>query len=174
MRAAIQLVISIWLLLHLLVVGLAPNPDSIVFRKAESLITSYGNFLGVNTTWRFFSPNPLIQTIFYEAVAYSEDGDVTFHLEKRFPEPGVEVSSRESLNRMMSSAMMTSGRIDLIDPILKPFLCARHPKADQIFVYAVQYKLPSIDKARILGGDREDLTTKERTAITNFKCKEDS
>ena len=49
--------------------------------------TNFENkIVSLNTTWRFFSPNPQMQTIFYEAIGYSEAGDVVYQKEHQFPE----------------------------------------------------------------------------------------
>jgi hypothetical protein len=169
-QLALRVLSSLAILFHLMVVGLAPNPDSVLYWRVEKVLLPYANILGLNTTWRFFSPNPNLQTMYYQALGYNDAGEVIFEANKSFPEKGVEAHNAESFNRLMSASMMVSARPELFDQILTPYLCRRHPEAQEIYIYFLRNQMPSLDKAKIMGGSRDDISTTEKILIKSMGC----
>jgi hypothetical protein len=163
-------VLSAALVFHLVAILVLPNPESVIYRSLEKVLVPYGNFLGLHTTWRFFSPNPQMRFLEYEALGFNDQGDISYSYRARFPEKGKDVISRESFNRMMNFAMIVSGRPDLQRSILKPVLCARNSKAETIYLYNLGHQIENIERARLSGGPREAISTLDRIEVGSFKC----
>ena len=50
--------LSVFIILHVTTMVVVSNPGSILSRSLPHFMISYASTLGLNTTWRFFSPNP--------------------------------------------------------------------------------------------------------------------
>lgn len=148
------------------------NPEGLLYRKLSPVYTTYGNLIGLNTTWRFFSPNPILDRIEYEAIGYDESGAVSYQVTRTFPDRNFDVHSRESFNRMMNLAAVYAAKEELSDNYLAPWLCRRHPKADEIYLYIIRTALPNIEKAKFLIGDRDSLAETNRFLLRSYKCAE--
>ena len=171
MKTWVKAVVSLALVFHLFAVFVFPNPESLLSRQASWILFPYGNFLGLNTTWRFFSPNPIINLLEFEAYGYNDEGDVDFEKVGRLPDSMDMVYSRESYNRLMNFAMLASSREKHFKGILKHYFCGQYPEADEIAFFHVEYVLPSIEKARIQTGDFESLVTQRKTPLPATNCK---
>lgn len=166
-RKIAQIVLSIFLVYHVCAILILPNPDSIIFRQVERIFLNYGNFLGINTTWRFFSPNPLIRMLEYEIL--DADGHVVGEVHK-FPESPSKEGSRESYNRQLNYAMYMMSNMEHLRGFLTPYLCARHPEAHGFVYYSVSRDMPTVEAAASHGAGREYLERITRTTLADFPC----
>jgi hypothetical protein len=153
-----------------MVVLLSPNPESIVHRILSPVFSGYGNFLGVNNTWRFFSPNPNLRILEYDARTYDEESDVSREETHRFPESYEAVGNREGYNRRLNFAMMVSGHFQALDKIMAPLLCKLQPWAQEISIYHLHREFPSVEKANTYGAGRESLSEVRRIHLRDVDC----
>ena len=169
MKPWVKALASLALLFHLFAVFVFPNPESLLSRQTSWLLFPYGNLLGLNTTWRFFSPNPVLKVFEYEAYGYDSNGDVNFEKKGQFPESLEQAGSRETFNRIMNFAMYASSRQDGVEKVLKPYFCKRFPKAEVSF-YLLDYQLPSMELAKLEAGDFESMAKKRRVPLSSVNC----
>jgi hypothetical protein len=155
---------------HLTAIVVLPNPDSILFKKTQSVFATYGNILGFNTTWRFFSPNPGLQILEYEAVGYDDSSQIRFEKTGRFPVRPIDASSQESMTRLMSSGMFLAARAENAEQVLRPFFCRRFPEADEVSLFRTQDHLAHLERAAYVGGDRDTLITSQKALAFKFDC----
>ncbi len=134
-------------------------------------LVEYGNILTLNTTWRFFSPNPLIRTVEYKTYEY--ENDIPTEQEFLFPEPpkGLLQSlfNREKYNRTLNYSMLITSREEWAQAYLSKLLCRMHPKADEIAVFQVHREFMPIEKARFMQDYRSLMKTKRRR-VADFQC----
>lgn len=167
-----QIALSAFLLFHLAAVFVLPNPDSIIYRETESLFLNYGNVLGINTTWRFFSPNPLIHMFEYEVVtAEGNEADAEGNVIKhRYPESVESAGSREGFNRRLNQVMFMMADPQHLNDFMAPYLCKQHPKATGLSFYSVSREFPTVETARTYESRRESLEKLKRRFIVNVDC----
>lgn len=169
MKIWVKALVSLALLFHLFAVFVFPNPESLLSRRTSWLVFPYGNLLGLNTTWRFFSPNPVMKVFEYEAYRYDESGDIVFEQKARFPESLEAAGSRETFNRLMNFAMYGSSREESIENVLKPYFCKKFPSAEVSF-YLIDYVLPSLESARLKAGNFESMARERKVPLARADC----
>jgi hypothetical protein len=163
-----QILFSAFLIFHVTAIFILPNPESIIFRETEKIFLNYGNFLGINTTWRFFSPNPLIRILEYEVIDSNGNSDNVVH---KYPISPKADGSRESYNRQLNYAMYMMSNNDHLRDFLTPFLCRRHPEASSLTYYSVQREMPTVERAAQRSSSRENLEKLTRTNLGEFLCR---
>ena|SRR6185437_491784 len=168
----LKVALSIFVCFQILTIFVCPNPDSIIFRYFESSLVVYGNFFGINTTWRFFSPDPNVRLLEYDAFTRGDDGHL--HGESfRYPKVLAEEPSHEIYNRKMNNEMYVIVR-DMVDKTLGPRLCRWHPKAETIAVYITGRVFPTIEKSVFLGPHVRDLGEVRRDYLMDVNCHENA
>jgi len=155
---------------QILTVFICPNPDSILFRYFRGSVVTYGNFFGLNTTWRFFSPDPNVRLFEYDT--YTRDADGKLRGESfRYPNTLVEEPSREIFNRKMNNEMYLIAR-NILDKTLGPLICRWHPKAETIAVYLKGRVFPSLEKSILEGKRVADIGEVRRDFWMDINCHE--
>jgi hypothetical protein len=162
-----QILLSAFLVFHVAAVFILPNPESLLFRQTEKIFVNYGNTLGLNTTWRFFSPNPMIQMLEYELTDSSGD---TEGVPYRYPVSKAVEGSRESYNRKLNNSMYMMENPEFLREFLGPFLCKKHPGAHGLRVYSVRREFPTLEIAQSYSSDRESLEKLTRVAVGDVNC----
>src|SRR3954467_1869488 len=84
LTSILKLVFSLFLLYHLAVIVIMPNPSSLLGRKYSRYLTDYANSLGLNTTWQFFSPGPA--PVFYLEYTIEKPGGEEDETSYQIPE----------------------------------------------------------------------------------------
>ncbi|MEK6554565.1 MAG: hypothetical protein AABZ31_04945 [Bdellovibrionota bacterium] len=161
-----KILLSIFLAFHVSAIFVLPNPDSILYREWQNVFATYGSSIGMNTTWRFFSPNPALSTVEYEVVRSGEEPE-----RHRYPESVAQVGSREAFNRLMNFAIFMAANREYLEKYLHPYICKLHPEAEQISYYVITNKFPTIENAQLRASSREDLSVKARNGAGEFDCK---
>lgn len=164
-----KIALSIFLIFHVLAIFVLPNPDSILYREWQSVFARYGSTLGINTTWRFFSPNPNLSTVEYEVIGMDHEPEV-----HRYPPSVAAVGSREAYNRLMNYAIYMAAGSRYLEDFLHPTLCKMHPGAAALSYYVISNRFPTIESAQLRASSREDLSVKTRSRAGEFSCDEDS
>jgi hypothetical protein len=168
LQRATKLFLSAFICLQLLTIFICPNPDSIIFRAFYSSIVVYGNLFGLNTTWRFFSPDPSVRLFEYDA--FSRDSDGKLHGESyRYPKTLAEEPSREIFNRKMNNEMYVVAR-SMVDKTLGPLLCRRHPEAETLAVFMKGRNFPTIEKSVFQGSHIDDIGEITRDYLMDVNC----
>lgn len=169
--------LSLGILFHLLAILVLPNPNSILSRELPVLV-EYGNILTINTTWRFFSPNPLIRTIEYKTYNYKQGLNVPVEKEYLFPEPPEgfieSLLGREKYNRTLNYSMLISSRPEWAEAFLSKVLCEKHQEVDEIAVFQVHREFEPIEKARVMNSRYDSLVRVKKRRVADFTCIENS
>lgn len=139
------------------------NGGSYLGRSLQSVLLPYGNSIGINTPWNFFSPDPA-HTMYIRAVIRYQDTDGTlikdsaeFYLPKDKEKIVIDSGERRFLYAMrflMISPLQ-------IETILIPYLCKVYPGATSVYVEHLLEKIPPLDAAHFMtsykrGEDNED------------------
>lgn len=162
-----KVAISAFVVFHLAAVFILPNPDSILYHATQKVIRTYGTALGLHTTWRFFSPNPLLKVLEYRVVGSKTESAETRH---RFPEDVKEAGNREGFNRLMTYAMYMAQSKETLEAHLQPYLCAKWPDATSIEYEILGNEFPAIERAQKIGLDREMLMKQVRQPAGELEC----
>ncbi len=179
----LKVALSLFVIYHLLAVLILPNPHSIVGRRMAPYLTPYANFFQLNTTWRFFAPDPT-PNVFYEYEVIrrdwldnewdeSEDWE-DFAKPIRWPPDDYKGFFTENYNRLVYHSRFVTLTEQRTGQFLVPFLCRRHPEAGGISVQSVTEKVPSIDRAHLDRGSFEDLTRSFHSQALRFDCPEEA
>ena len=160
-----KILLSLFLVFHVVAIFVLPNPDSILYREWQGVIATYGSTIGMNTTWRFFSPNPSLSTVEYEVVKSGHEPE-----KFRYPASVEQVGSREAFNRLMNFAIFMAATRENLEKFLHPYICKMHPDAEQIAYYIITNKFPTIENAQLRASSREDLSVKARNPAGEFDC----
>lgn len=173
------------------------NPDSIPSRRASNLMFYYANTLGLNTTWQFFSPNPMGERYLEYEVHYDDEWADSLnsnsqpHSEESADE-GMELEgegerggkwthhywpprhhvkmSQEIKNRIFSHSVHSTLNETLAEDIFIPWVCRKHPKARSISLKAETKSLPSIEVAQINKKKFKFLAQSYELALKEFPC----
>ena len=195
-RTVFHGLLSVYVVYHVLAVLILPNPHSIVGNRLAGFFTPYANTLGLNTTWKFFAPNPT-PNIFYEYEVISWDwfygggdfeGEGEFEDEGGFedeveldfefgkshrwpPDPALERRFlADNYNRLVYHSRFVNVSEERMGRFFIPWLCRKHPYAVGISVITVTELVPSIDRSRLDRGNFEDLTRVLRSPALRFDC----
>jgi hypothetical protein len=154
----LRFALSIFLLYHLAVITVMPNPSSLLGRRFSRYLTDYANTLGINTTWQFFSPGPA--PVFY--LEYDvETSDVEAEAKSfQLPEKRRASYYDELYNRTLySMRFFVLAPIETFERYFVRFLCKQHPEAEALSIRTVGEPVKNIERA---GGDEsfDELTEK--------------
>jgi hypothetical protein len=150
----VRILISIFIVYHLIAVMLYPNPFSILSRDFSGLFNSYGNLLALNTTWQFFSPNPgAIKYINYDVI---KEQDADFNISTfQFPPQDDKHLWKDNKGRLFYFTVRMISSSQNMSQFLIPFLCRKHSDADSIVIKAIEKNIPNIESAK-MGAETED------------------
>lgn len=163
-----KVLLSLFIVFHVLTIFICPNPDGILFRKFSSTIVEYGNLFGLNTTWRFFSPNPAVRLIEYDVFKKDQDGQ--YQSESfRYPKKVDDEKFHETYNRKINNGMYVVGR-GIVNETLGPALCRAHPGAQTIALYSKGRIFPSIEKAKLQGEHVAEIGEVRRDYLMDVHC----
>ena len=152
MNKSLPVILSLFIVFHLCSVLLYPNPGSVLYRYVEPLISGYGNQLGLNTTWQFFSPNPgSLRHLEYNVIIESDD-DIDI-VPFTYPPQNEASLLKANQARLFYYTVRMITHQPHIENHLIPYLCRKHPEATSIALKAIDKKIPSMAKARLLEVD---------------------
>ena len=171
-----RILLSLFLVYHLIAVVLLPNPYSVVGRVFTPLFTTYASTLGMNTTWQFFSPNPMPHRYLsytFSSSETAEEADKVIEGEDEdhyWPPRDRSQIWRENYNRQVYHSVVTTVLRDKTPTHLIPWLCQRHPGAVSISLYAHAKQLPSIERAKIEGKSIAEMAEIQDMNLGEFSC----
>jgi hypothetical protein len=168
-KPSVKIALSVFIVFHLYVVFVLPNPDGILYRASHAWISPYGNQFGFNTTWRFFSPNPAVKVLEYDVFTRDINGELqgeTF----RFPQNLEQEDSRENFNRKMNFSMYMMSRNELLEKVLGPRLCQMHPGAESVSISMRGHEQPTIESSKFQGSERKNIGQTKTHYLTDVSC----
>lgn len=148
LKKTLKVVLSFWLVYHLVVIVFFPNNSSYLVRHYSLPFQAYANQLALNTSWNFFSPDPA-HVMYFKYLIYSKDENL--EPAEYFIPPEKNEGSFGPADRRLFYAM----RYMLLDQrrvegILGPWLCKQHPEATKIHIEHIVEKIPSLDEVAFL------------------------
>ncbi len=129
---------------------------------------AYGNFFGLNTTWRFFSPTPAVRLLEYDVFKKDQNGKLQSE-SFRYPRKLNEEKFQEIYNRKVNNEMYVTAR-ELLPVTLGPQLCKWHKGAETIAIYVKGRTFPTIEKSRHLGQHVSELGEVTRDYLMDINC----
>jgi hypothetical protein len=147
-------------LYHCAVMLMMPNSASIVGRKAGNSFTPYANFIGLNGTWEFFSPEPP-QPLFFDYRVYFEDEN---GFEKRpevhsyFPEWKIERTMHPNNIRLKNTVRFFALNQKAIEESFSAWLCRKHEGANRVRINQILEPVENIDKLSLRLTDNVERT----------------
>jgi len=165
-----KIVLSLFVIFQMGAAFVLPNPESILYRKLSFIYEAYGNFFGMNTTWRFFSPNPLVRRVSYEVFSRNSKGALEGHSEN-YPQRVDQENFRETHNRKFAHGLILITRLDILKNTFAPYICRKHPGAESVAFYAEGRELPTIESAQFFREDRANLGDIQKNYLLDVSCK---
>lgn len=176
MSLAFRILASIAILIQLIIVWTIPNSSSIPGRTISNWVSPYINQLGINSTYRFYAPDPP-PTMFIEYEIVKRVSDLEDIEEKEdesdvrtFPEELLGSILQERFNRRVASARWMSSFPGQMEKYFVQWICRRNPEADAVFVRQVIRDVPSVEKSKVEKGNFEELTIQDKTTGQQFAC----
>ncbi len=99
-----KVLLSFFILFQIAAVFILPNPEGILYRELAPVVVTFGNFFGLNTTWRFFSPNPAVRVLEYDLYTRDAAGNlqsVTFRHPRHLREEKFRGVYNRKLNKLL-------------------------------------------------------------------------
>lgn len=171
MRVIGKVSLSVFICFHIATMILVANPSSLLSRMAPHFMISYASTLGLNTTWQFFSPNPMGERYLeYEIHTENEpafDDEQYYHYWPPKAESGM---ARENRNRAFYHSLFSTLNSNNIEEIFIPWACRRHPEALSISIRGETRSLPSIEVAGIKKKRFKDLSKSYGFNLEEHTC----
>lgn len=166
----LKTILSVFIVFHLACIFILPNPESMLYRATAPVVTTYGNLLGMNTTWRFFSPNPMIRYMEY-TVFYRDANKRLMSSVYRYPRIYTEEKFFENYSRKLNNSMYMMMHKDHLRDNFGKILCSWHPEAEVISVAARGRVFPNIEKSQLISGGRSELGEVQTQSVVDIQCK---
>lgn len=167
----LKFVFSIFLLYHLAVIVIMPNPSSLLGRKYARYLIDYANQLGLNTTWQFFSPGPApVFYLEYTVENANEEEGETFQIPERRRASYYDELYNRTLYSMRFFVLAPS---ETFDSFFVPWVCKRHPEAAALTIRTQGEPVVNIERAT---GDESFDDLSHKTALKErkrYSCRED-
>ena len=151
-----------------------PNSDSVIGRRVANFASGYASTLGMNTSWRFFSPGPS-PTFYleYSTLKRTDSGDYEESELRQYPPNKSEYSFNNSYSLRLYGMRFLSLDEERMNKYFMPFLCRENPDADEIHVQYVFEKIPDID-SRSVGNSFSDWRERFELEPKHFSCHRES
>ncbi len=104
----------------------------------------YANFIGLNTPWKFFAPDPG-PALYLKSYIFKGEEQISEHL---FPNEKESYFFRPMFNRRTAITRFLIQEKDSVRKVFIPWLCSLYPKATSISVFQRVVKIPSLTDVR--------------------------
>lgn len=131
------------------VIIILANGSSYLGRSFQGGLLPYGNSLGLNATWNFFSPDPA-HTMFYKVKIYFQDdqgNDLKEPEEIFYPPEKDQIVVNSSRRRFLYSMRFLTIETSRIKTLMGPWICRNHPGATKVRMEHVIEQIPYLDVA---------------------------
>lgn len=136
-----RVLISTFLVFHLIGVFIAPNPASFLSQALAPVYRPYMNLLGLSHTWGFFAPEPISPPLYIDHIMELRNG---MSVSGRFPEEVNPYFFRDRYNRRMSLSKFILSTDDNIRNMYVRYLCRSNPDAISTKLWRVVATQPSL------------------------------
>lgn len=175
----IQIVLSLFLIYHLLAIFILPNFNSILGETVGPYVLKYATTLNISNTWQFFSPNPSMEIFWEYELEYNasvEDSLSDEVIEKemkvyRWPPLTSDEFYRVSFMRKVYHSRNSTQNQKSIRNFLIPWLCKKHPEAKSIFIRTVVKAHSNILQPELMNRMTQlQQAYQKRLNIDSFNC----
>lgn len=145
----IRFCLSVFIVFHLTVIVVLANGTSYLGRSLQHILTPYANFIGLNSTWNFFSPDPAHTMYFRYLVRFQDDNgnDLREAIEEFVPAAKDEFVLNSSKRRMLYAMRFMILDSRRMSGILGPWICRKYPGATSLHIEHIFEQIPSLDRA---------------------------
>ncbi len=139
-RTWIRVGLSVAILFHLFVIGIAPNRNTAVGQWVDPVIGRYISALELAANWNFFSPEPGTP-VYIEWELENRSGEV--YSKGMLPEFESPFAMRERQNRRMTAARFISMSDERLVKVMSTYLCSHSPGVYSIRLWSSYLVIPS-------------------------------
>lgn len=178
LRAAL----SLWIVIHLAAVLIAPNRTSVwttptvegrvsFYEENRSWVDAYLAPLGLLSTWGYFAPEPGSPPMFLDWEGENSRGDVVAF--GSYPDPKANYFWNDRMNRRVTSIYFMIAADDRAERMLVPYFCnqLKEKGVERLRLYRRLHKLPimeDVKSGRVSAFNWDDF---ERHWISTTFCK---
>lgn len=172
MKTAAKALLSLFILFQISAMLVLANNSSFLARQTEKIYFPWGNLIGLNTTWNFFSPDPA-HTMYFRIVLRYEDPEkdsVEFYI----PEETDRISLESSKRRFLYAVRYMLLSPDRIQNFLGPYYCRLYEGIEAVTIEPIFEMIPSLDRA-ILGERDRVQSSYEQIGLNrqSYQCSQD-
>jgi hypothetical protein len=169
MKSAAKVLLSFFILFQVSAMLVLANNSSFLARKTEKIFFGWGNLIGLNTTWNFFSPDPA-HTMYFRILLRFKDPEKEFE-EFYIPEETDRISLESSKRRFLYAVRYMLLSPDRIQKFLGPYFCRAYSDVDVVSVEPIFEMIPSLDRA-VLGETARTKSSYEQIGMNrqSFAC----
>lgn len=128
-----KILISVWVVFHLLCVFITPNSLSHLGVRFQGILSPYMNTLALSNSWNFFAPEPGPPPTFLDWELINSRGEVVST--GRLPDTPDPFFLRERQNRRITLSRFLLSDTARIDRMLIPYLCRKHSEISSVRVW---------------------------------------
>lgn len=165
-----RLLLSLFLLFHVFAIWASPNPRSFLYLSSSPVLKPYLDFLGLNSSWAFFAPEPVFPPMYLDYAIEFADRDT---VRGRFPEQQDHNFFRDRFNRRMSLSRSIMTNEAHTQNMFVPYLCREYPGASDIKLWRVTGIQPSFEMVRKGEKKVTDAIEEKIEVLGTFYCAEE-
>lgn len=165
----VKVLLSVWIVIHGTCILVMPNANSFLGRQLSEWFYPYGNAVGLNVGWSFFSPDPA-NVLYLRYVVYFQNADKEayegfFPREKNRPASTVQGKRDLAVLRFM---LLDHKRLGVL---MGPWLCRQHKGAESVYMEYMMETVPPIDLAQTsIGKDVQELSQELQFIKVDHNC----
>lgn len=131
-----------------------PNSGSLIGRELSPIFVPYANFLGMNQSWEFFSPDPPTPFYFNYSVHFedSNGSEIQPSILSYFPEWRTQPTNHPNKIRLKTTVRFLALRPDTTGNAFALYLCRKYPLANRVVVQSTFEFVPPLEKVRLNDG----------------------
>jgi hypothetical protein len=170
----LKALISVWIVFHITVIVVLANGSSFFARRFSDWLLPYGNTLGLNSTWNFFSPDPAHTMYLQYRVRFEDEqgNELKEPIEGYLPPEKDQIVVDSSRRRFLYAMRFLLLEPSRMNTLMGPWLCKQYPGASEIAISHVLEAIPSLDVA-ITSPDTpvKDLKREVESGRNVFDCR---
>lgn len=136
-----KILLSVWIIFHVIVVVLFPNSLSYLNRVIGPLSLPYTNLFGLHSAWSFYAPDP--ETARYLEYTLTYQDPTRDRLTQSWPPPRTKFFDTLH-NRYHTSMSFFVMKSEWVKDLFIPWICRTHPGAAFVTANYVLIKVPTL------------------------------
>lgn len=156
---------------HVVAISIVPSPSSLFLKGLGDVFIPYINFVAMNASWQFFSPDPA-NVMYLEYGVFFEDDEgqeVKESIRGFYPEGKISVGLESIERRFLYATRFMYLDLSRLEKIFLPWLCRSHQGANRVFLKPYIEKIPTLEAAYKNPDQRAEREPQELPAI-DFNC----